>query len=349
MAKRILVVIVCAALALSAGCSRPDEAGKQAEDDAAKPAAKGSRVLRAYSALDPNETKIYFRAYEEQTGVRIQWVRMSSGAVMARVTAERKNPTMGLWFGGPSTDFIHAAKQGLLEPFKPEIDFELPPNAHDPGWHWSGFYFGAIGFVSNTNIMKKRGLTPPTSWQDLIRPEFKGEIGVAYPYTSGTAYTFLAAIVQMMGEEAGLEYLKKLDRNVHHYNKSGSACVTQVGLGEIGVGISFSHDIMKKGVSKGYPVALSFPKEGTGYEIGGMALIKGGPDHEEARKFIEWVLSVEAQSMLKNWFRIPLHPEAEIAEGAVRAEDVKLIEFDEVKAGEDKERLVEEWRLITAQ
>ncbi|MEW5945056.1 MAG: ABC transporter substrate-binding protein, partial [bacterium] len=309
----------------------------------------GGRVLYVYSALDTNESKIYFRAYEERTGVSVRWVRMSSGEVMARVWAERDNPQMGLWFGGPSTDFIHARNKGLLEPYRPRMTFRMLDNMHGGDWHWTGFYFGAIGFVSNRNVLEKKGVPPPTSWMHLLRREFRNEIGIAYPYTSGTSYTILSAIIQMMGEDRGFEYMKRLDGSVHHYNKSGSACVTQVGLGEIGVCVAFSHDIMKKGVSKGYPVAVSFPAEGTGCEIGAMGLIRNGRGHGEAKKFMDWVLTAEAQNLMRQWYRIPLNPEAEVVEGAVRAEDIRLIDYDEIKAGGDKLRLVERWRLITGQ
>ncbi|MEW6200572.1 MAG: ABC transporter substrate-binding protein [bacterium] len=343
-----LLYFVFLFLLIHAGCQRPTETGDE-QGQKKKSTARTARVLRVYSALDPNETKIYFSEYEKETGVSIQWVRMSSGAVMARVMAEKANPTMGLWFGGPSTDFIHAAQEGLLEPYRPRMDFEPLKNAHDAQWRWTGFYFGAIAFASNKEILKQKKLPPPTSWRELLRPEFYREVGIAYPYTSGTAYTVIAALVQLMGEDEAFWYIAALDRNVHHYTKSGSACVTQVGLGEIGVCVAFSHDVVKKGISKGYPVVMSFPQDGTGYEIGAMALIRGGPDHEEAKLFMDWVLSVKAQNLMKKWYRIPLNPHAEIVEGAVRASDINLIQFDEMKAGADKTRLVEKWRLITAQ
>ena len=335
-------------LLVHTGCQRPTEMGDE-QGEKKESAARTVRILRVYSALDPNETKIYFSEYEKETGVSIQWVRMSSGAVMARVMAEKMNPTMGLWFGGPSTDFMNAAQEGLLEPYRPNMNFKPLKNAHDPQWLWTGFYFGAIAFASNREILKQKKLPPPTSWDELLRPEFYREIGIAYPYTSGTAYTVLAALVQLMGEDEAFRYIAALDRNVHHYTKSGSACVTQVGLGEIGVCVAFSHDVVKKGISKGYPVEMSFPRDGTGYEIGAMALIHGGPDHGEAKRFMDWVLSVKAQNLMKEWYRIPLNPHAEIVEGAVRATDISLIQFDEIKAGTDKARLVEKWRLITAQ
>lgn len=349
--RPIFIALICAAIGfLLSACSGP-AAGKQPSEDEGSglTAPQGKRVLRVYSALDPEESKIYFKVYTEKTGVHVQWVRMSSGAIMARVLAEKNNPSMGLWFGGPSTDFIAAAEEGLLDPYRPNVDFEVRAEAHDPDWLWTGFYFGAIGFAANTKRLKMLGVDPPQSWQDLLDPRLKGEIGMAYPYTSGTAYTFLSSLVQFMGEEKAFDYVRRLDGNVHHYNKSGSACVTQVGLGEIAVGISFSHDILKKGPSRGYPVALTFPKEGTGYEIGAMALIKNGPDRGEAKRFIDWVLTVEAQDLMQQWFRIPLNPGAKVVAGAVTADKLNLIKDDAVWAGENKARLVERWRLITAQ
>jgi iron(III) transport system substrate-binding protein len=307
------------------------------------------RILYLYSALGSKEAEGYISAFEDETGIDVKWVRMSAGEVLVRVRSERNSPQMGIWFGGPSQEFIAAEQDGLLAPYKPNTDFELPPGTFDEDHHWTGFYFGALGFACNTEILERKELAPPTSWHNLLKPEFRGEIGVAYAYTSGTSYTILATLVQLMGEEKAFDYIAKLDRNIHHYNKSGSACVTQVGLGEIGIGISFSHDIIRKGEAKGFPVVLEFPKEGTGHEIGAMALIKGGPNHAEARIFMDWMLSVKGQNLMKDWFRVPLHPEAELARGVVTADRVNLIEFDADQAGKSKRRLIERWREITAQ
>ncbi|HDI11686.1 MAG TPA: extracellular solute-binding protein, partial [Candidatus Acetothermia bacterium] len=208
-------------------------------------------------------------------------------------------------------------------------------------------YMGFLGFVSNKDFLEKHGIQPPQSWYDLLKPVFEGEISMAYPYTSGTAYTRLATLVFLMGEDKALEFEKKLSEQVHHYTRAGSACVTEVGLGEVAVGIAFAHDILAKGVAKGYPVVLSFPKEGTGYEIGGMALIKGGPEPELAKVFYDWMTSAEAQSLFKKWYRLPLNPEAELAEGLVTADQLPLVNYDAKWAAENRDRLVERWREVT--
>ena len=331
------------------GCWETPASGSEAMTSETIATEGKGEVLHLYTALDTNEAKIYIRAFEEESGIQVRWVRLSAGEVLVRIRSERTNPQVALWFGGPSPEFIVAKGEGLLAPYAPRIDFAPPPGTFDEGHYWTGFYFGAIGFASNTEILERKGIPLPTSWYDLVKPKLKGEISVAYAYTSGTANTLLAAIVQLMGEETGFDYIAKLDRNVHHYNRSGSACVTQVGFGEVAVGIAFSHDIVKKGPAKGYPVVLSFPKEGTGFEIGAMALVKGGPNQAAAKRFMDWALSVRAQNLMQKWFRTPLNPRAEVAQGAVTADEVKLIQFDSIWAATHRQRLVERWREVTAQ
>lgn len=307
--------------------------------------AKSADVLHMYSALDPNEAKVYIEAFTKDTKINVEWVRMSAGEVLTRVKAEAKNPQVSIWFGGPSVEFIAARKEGLLIPYKSPVGAPfLKGNLKDPQDYWTGFYFGAIGFGNNTSWFEKNKVPFPKTWQDLLKPEFKGQISIAYPYTSGTSFTTLATLVQLMGEDKAYDYWKKLDANIHHYNTSGSACITQAGLGEIAIGIAFSHDILAKGTSKGYPIVGTFPTEGTGYEIGGLGLVKGGPEPELAKKFIDWSLSKRAQDLMQVWFRIPLNPQAEIAKGATKSSDVKLINYDDEWAGNNNKRLIDKWR-----
>ncbi|HUP56231.1 MAG TPA: ABC transporter substrate-binding protein [Bdellovibrionota bacterium] len=308
----------------------------------------GGKTLHVYTSLDSDEAPVYLKKFEEKTGIKVNWVRLSAGEALARLEAEKGNPQVSVWFGGSESEYIAATRRGLLEPYQPKVDFELAANQRDPNWNWVGFYFGAIGFASNENFFKEKGLKIPQTWEDLLDPALKGKISMAFPYTSGTAYTVVAALLQKYGEEKGWEYIRKLDRQIHHYNKSGSAAVTQVGLGEVAVGISFSHDILKKGKKSGYPVALSVPKDGTASEIGAVALVKGGREPELARRFIDEILTAEAQNELQQFSRVPLNPKSMIAEGAVRAAEVKLIAYDPTKAAETQKEILEKWRKVTA-
>jgi iron(III) transport system substrate-binding protein len=304
-------------------------------------------VLHLYTSLDAQEAPVYIEAFERETGVQVEWVRLSAGEALARLEAEKHNPQVSVWFGGPSPEYIVAASRGLLEPFQPALEHALDASSRGAGWEWTGFYFGVIGFACNEQFFRERSLQCPDSWDGLLHPALKGQISLAYPYTSGTAYVVVAALLAARGEENGWEYIRRLDRQVHHYNSSGSAAVTQVGLGEVAVGIAFSHDILGKGRARGYPVALSIPRDGTPSEIGAVALVKGGKQPDLARQFVNWLLSERAQNLLARFYRVPLHPAASVAEGAITSRDVTLFEIDPIQAATEQKRILAQWRQIT--
>lgn len=303
------------------------------------------KVLHMYTAFDTEEAQYYIEAFEKDTGIDVEWVRMSAGEILARMEAEAVNPQASVWFAGPHTTHINAVQKGLLTPYQPKLDFELPADLHAEDWSWTAFYSGAIGFISNTKFLEEKGVEAPTSWDDLLNPAFEKNIVIAYPYTSGTSYTTYAALVQLWGQEKTLDWWEQLNNtNIMQYTKSGTGCIPMVGLGEAGVGISFSHDIVAKGINQGYPVVMTFPKEGTGYELGGIALIKGGPDLEVGKEFIDWAFTKRAQDLFQAYSRVPVNPAAEVAKGAVTLDQVKLVPFDHVWAGKQKDELVKAWR-----
>jgi iron(III) transport system substrate-binding protein len=303
--------------------------------------------LHLYTSLDAQEAPIYIDAFQRETGVRVNWVRLSAGEALARLEAERNNPQVSVWFGGPSPEYIVAGQRGLLEPYEPAVEYPFDAAARGAGWEWVGFYSGVIGFACNERFLADHKVQCPDSWQALLDPVWQGQISVAYPYTSGTAYIMVVALLEHLGDAPGWEYIRKLNEQVHHYNSSGSAAVTQVGLGEVALGIAFAHDILKKGKAAGYPVVLSVPRDGTASEIGAVAVVKGGREPELARQFVTWLLSERAQNLLAEFYRVPLHPNARVAEGAIRTRDVNVIAIDPVRAAAAQKQILERWRQVT--
>jgi iron(III) transport system substrate-binding protein len=304
-----------------------------------------AEVLHIYTAFDTEEAKYYIEEFEKETGIDVEWVRMSSGEILARVEAEAANPQASVWHAGSNTSHINAATKGLLEPYTPNTDFELSALLHAEDWAWTGFYTGAIGFVSNKEFLEEKGVEAPTSWDDLLNPAFEKNVSMAYPYTSGTAYTTYATLIQMWDLEKALDWWEKFDKqSILQYTKSGTGCISSAGLKEVGVCIAFSHDILAKGVNKGYPLVMTFPKEGTGYEVGGLSLIKGGPEPELGKQFIDWCFTKKAQDLFQQYSRLPVNPKAEVSEGAVTLDQVKLIDYDHIWAGENKDDMIKAWR-----
>ncbi|RMF84938.1 MAG: ABC transporter substrate-binding protein [Nitrospinota bacterium] len=320
-----------------------------------------AQTLHMLTSFNPEEAQFYIKVFEEDTGIDVEFVRLSSGSALARVEAEAGNPQSSIWFAGTNSSHIVAGKKGLLEPYVSPLSVLIPdsPQFKDLENHtWIGIYAGFIAFATNKQFLEQNKLSPPQSWADLLKPEFKGKIAMAFPFSSGTAYTVLATLLQLgldgteprsqASIDKGFAFAQKLDAQIGQYLESGSGCIALAGTGEFPVCISFSHDIAAKGLSKGLPLVMTFPREGTGSEVGGMALIKGGPETNTlARVFYDWALSVRAQNLYAHFFRVPLNVKAKVGEGVVRASDIKLVDFDYNWAGQHREEFVERWREIT--
>ncbi len=348
MKKRYFFI---AAAALSFGVLLAGCGGKKASGASAAKAEEGSKELTMYCALPETEIPSYLEAFTKETGIKVNFVRLSSGEILSKVQVEANNPQASVWFGGPCDTFIAATGKGLLEPYKSPELANIPKVYQDPGDYWSPIYVGALAFAVDKEWFAEKGLEYPKSWKDLLKPEFKGQIFMAHPGSSGTAYTILSTMVQMMGEEEAMAYMTELNKNIRQYTKSGSAPPKNVGLGEAAIGLAFSHDCLKPS-GQGYPVEVSFAEEGTGYEIGGVALIKNGPADEQAnaKKFIDWILSSRAQDIYSEngSFRLPVNSSAKVPEGAINISELPVIEYDFTWAGENRKRLVDKFSTVVA-
>ncbi len=314
----------------------------------ASPVSAGE-LLHVYTSIDAQEASEYFQAFTRASGIEVRSVRLSAGEALTRLRAERQRPQASVWFGGPYLDYMVAAEDGLFAPYQPRGLTTFPAGGHDATWRWVGAYLGLIGFVSHPELLGRGGLKPPSSWAELTAPGMKNEVSLAYAYTSGTAYLVVAALVELWGERAALDYFARLNANVHHYNRSGAACVTQVALREIGTCVAFSQDIVMKGLRRGYPLHMSFPAEGTAAEVGGLAIIADAPEAQLAQVLVEWLLSPEAQRLMSAKGRIPIRADVPGPDGIPALEAVKLISLDAAKAAGKRKHLIEAWREATEQ
>jgi iron(III) transport system substrate-binding protein len=288
--------------------------------------------------------------FEKAHDIKVNMVRMSSGEAYAKIRAEARNPKTDLWWAGTGDPHLQAASEGLTEEYKSPMLDQLQDwaknQAESSGFKTVGVYAGALGWGYNTEIFKQKGYKEPTCWADLLAPELKGEIQIANPNSSGTAYTALASLVQIMGEGKAFEYLKSLNANISQYTKSGSAPVKAAARGETGLGIVFMHDAVAQ-TAEGFPVKAIAPCEGTGYEIGSMSIVKGARNMENAKIWYDWSLTPEVQSRMKDAksFQLPSNKSAEIPKEAPRFEDIKLIDYDFKTYGDSEKRkaLLERW------
>jgi len=284
--------------------------------------------------------------FEAKYGITVNYVRMSSGEALARVEAEKDNPTFDIWWGGPIDSFVSAKGKGLLEAYdSPNLaNIRDPKKMKDAENFWVGIYVGSLGFATNSNWLAEHpDAKAPTSWDDLLKPEFKGQIMVAHPSTSGTSYTALSTILQMRGDEAGWEYIKKYAAQISQFTKSGAAPAKFVGQGEAAVAIVFSHDTVNEIENNQMPLVLTFPAEGTGYEIGGQAILKGAKHMQAAKLWYDWAISVEGQSLGPKYhaYQAPTINGVKLSHPELL--DVNLIDYDFIWSGENKTAIVDKF------
>lgn len=303
-----------------------------------------------YAGLQEDHAALIAEKFTKETGIPTEFVRMSSGETLARLKAEKNNMVASVWYGGPVDGIIAANEEGLIEPYISPNANDIKEQFKDKDGTWTGIYVGYLGFVGNKKILEEKGIKMPTSWNDLLDPKLTKEIAVAHPGSSGTSYTMLASLVQLMGEKEALDYLIKLDGQIRQYTKSGTAPGRMVGSGEVALGITFLHDAIKY-YKEGYTdIILSSPIEGTGYEIGAVALLKNAPNQEAAKKFIDWVLTKDVQELGKTVgsFQFLTNVNAVSPEEADQVKDTKLIDYNFDWAGKNRKDLVEKFTKATS-
>jgi iron(III) transport system substrate-binding protein len=288
--------------------------------------------------------------FEKAAGVKVTVTQKATGELYAQVRAEAGNPRGDVWWAGPGDAFLQAAEEGLLETYKsPNLD-QLQDWAKREAaiskYRVAGVYGGILALGYNTELVAKKKLPVPKCWKDLTDPVYKGEVMLSNPNSSGTAYMMLASLVQIFGEDEAFRYMKALNANVNQYARSGIGPMTAVTRGESALGSTVLHGVVNE-IVRGFPVQAVLPCEGVGYEVGSMAIIKGARNPDNARKFVDWALTVEAQKigLQVGEYAIPTNRNVPLPPQVPDLKSIKLIDYDTAKYGStaERKRLLARW------
>ena len=288
--------------------------------------------------------------YAKTTGTKVNMSLKGSGEALAQLVAERANPKTDVWFGGTGDPHLQAAEQGLSLEYKspslPQLHTWAQQQASQSAYKTVGIYSGPLGFGYNTELLAKKKLKVPQTWADLLNPALKGEIQVANPASSGTAYTMVATLVQLMGEDKAFDYMKGLHKNISQYTRSGTGPIKAVARGETTISISFVHDGPGEKM-QGFPIETITPTDGTGAEIGSMSIIKGARNLDNAKKFYEWALTSQAQQFgaASKQFQLPSNKSTPVDPRVPDFKKIKFINYDYAKYGAsaERKRLIAKW------
>ena len=257
-------------------------------------AAKAEGELVVYGSCEEEYLNAACDKFQEMYGIKVSRQRLSTNQVPGKISEENGKPSADVWFGGTNGPYDKAIPMGILDnSYVPVNAAHLTKDLYkDPNGYWYGIYTGLLGFMVNKPELERLGLEAPKSWDDLLKPEYKGLIWFSNYQTAGTPGIVANLMIQLKGHDEGIQYLVDLDKNVKIYTKSGSGPSKNVGIGECVIGIGFLHDGIYQIVNNGYDnVELIVPADGTACEIGPVAIFQGAAHPNAAKLFMEFALS----------------------------------------------------------
>ncbi len=318
-----------------AGCSAPETAA-----DSEAPAATGS--INIACSQQEDFCQALTAAFTEETGIDATYVRLGSGEVLARL--ESSQGEFDVWSGGQAENHLIADDKGFIEKYVSPAAADLPEEYNDPDGVWSGFYTDSVAFCSNEKELDALGLDAPTSWDDLLDPELAGAVSMPHPATAGVGYMAMYTVDTLNGgdEDATVDYFRSLNANVLQYSKSAATGTEQAGRGEVAVAIAVDSDCVKAQEAGYSDLVVSYPEEGTGYEVGAVSVLSGTRNEEGAKAYMDWILSVDAQNLYKDVpsYAAPTLPDAELGDAVPDQSKVTKVDWDIAGAAEARDGLI---------
>jgi iron(III) transport system substrate-binding protein len=304
-------------------------------------------TVTVYTALENDQLGPYKAAFEaDNPTIEISWVRDSTGVITARFLAEKDNPKADVVWGLAATSLLLFKKQGLLEAYTPANAANLKPGFKDTDGAsaWTGMDAWLAVVCFNTAEGTKGNKAKPAAWADLTKADYKGQIVMPHPASSGTGYLAIAAWLQIMGEEKGWAFMDQLHENIAVYTHSGSAPCVQAAKGERLVGIGFD----MRGASektKGAPIDLIVPAEGIGWDMEATAIVKGTKNLDAAKKVADFSASKKANEVLyAKYYALVADPSVKAAPANYPGDgEAKMVKNNFGWMAENRERILKEW------
>ena len=303
--------------------------------------------LTVYTAIEAEDLKKYADAFNaDHPDITINWVRDSTGVVTAKLLAEKNNPQADVVWGLAATSLLLLKSEGMLEAYAPKGVEKLDPKFVDkstpPTWTGMDAWVAAVCF--NTVEGEKLGLTPPKTWKDLTKAEYKGHVIMPNPNSSGTGFLDVSSWLQMFGEKDGWAFMDGLHANIAAYTHSGSKPCKMAAAGEIPIGVSFAFRGAKSKAA-GAPIEIIVPEEGVGWDMEATAIVAGTDNLEDAKTLADWTITKKANEMYNSGYAVVAYPGvAKPVEHFPTNLLEKMIDNDFEFAANNRKVILDEWQ-----
>jgi iron(III) transport system substrate-binding protein len=293
-----------------------------------------------YSSNDDTLHKLVFAAFTKETGIAVEPISAGSGVVVKRIQTEKDRPG-GDIIWGVSRSLLDTNKQ-YFSPYLSKNHDATPAEYREPTNLWIGNNLHLIVILQNTKVLPED--QGPKTWADLLDPKWKGKIAFTDPANSGSAYSTVTMLVDHFGGgDSGWFKVKELLANTKVLNRS-SLVFQGVGNGEYPLGISLEYAgyVWAAG---GAPVKTIYPADGTIAQMEGVAIIKGGPNADAAKVFVDYINRKDVREMIiKDTFRRPARQDLDLSKlpGSMPPlSGIKLLPYKEVAWTESRAATLE--------
>ena len=307
-------------------------------------ASANAAELNAYTIMPEKYASQIFAQFTKDTGIKVNFLRFSTGEALARLTAEKGNPQVDVLLGGPADMYAAGVTEGILEVYRPANSDAISSAYRDPNNYWTGIGLIPLCFLTNTKFLEKNKMQAPTKWADLLDPRYKNNLQMADARTSGTATERIYSLVKVMGEDEAFKFQKAMNANVQMYTKSGAGGAMPIATGQCASGIFYIVDALDI-QQQGYPVTITYPEDGVSFGIEATGVVKGGKNNAEAKKFVDWATSKKfAEFIVANKINyVPTRNDVKTSNPILDLTKIKTISVDVTWKGEKRKEFTQRW------
>lgn len=307
-------------------------------------ASANAAELNAYTIMPEKYASQIFAQFTKDTGIKVNFLRFSTGEALARLTAEKGNPQVDVLLGGPADMYAAGVTEGILEAYRPADSDAISSAYRDPNNYWTGIGLIPLCFLTNTKFLEKNKMQAPTKWADLLDPRYKNNLQMADARTSGTATERIYSLVKVMGEDEAFKFQKAMNANVQMYTKSGAGGAMPIATGQCASGIFYIVDALDI-QQQGYPVTITYPEDGVSFGIEATGVVKGGKNNAEAKKFVDWATSKKFAEFIvaKKINYVPTRNDVKTSNPILDLTKIKTISVDVTWKGEKRKEFTQRW------
>ena len=250
------------------------------------------------------------RAIRDELGIAVPHDNKNSGQALAALIAERARPVADVVYLGGNFG-PRAVEAGVLAPYRPALAEQLPDGMRDPADHWFAIHSGTLGLFVNVEALG-RGVSVPTGWLDLLKPEYKGKVGYLNPVSAAVGQVGLFAVNLALG--GGYDTFDPAIRFFAQLKANAPIIPTQTAYarvlsGEIPILFDYDFNAMRGQFTDGAPVRFVLPREGTISFPYIMGLVANGPNQENGKRVLDFTLSDTGQRIWANAYLRPARPQ----------------------------------------